>query len=585
MSTDETPRTADAAGTADAAVPLRHRLSSGHVALAVILIAYLPLVTLHLGGLWRRPHYQFFPLFLAGLGGLLWTRSTGANWQFLWTRRRCVFGGAILVLAVLLLLASVTLFSPWLAAVSALLLGAAALVVADPQTRRDLLPLWLALWLLIPPPVGLDGWLIQSMQRGVARDASQQLDLYGINHLPLGTTLAFPEKQLLVEEACSGIRSLFALVACTVLYALWMRIGILPVTTLLAGAFFSAYLANVLRVLLIVVAYNSWAIDLSIGWPHELLGLVVFTIALGLMGSLAVLVRVLFARIPAPEWQSSRVVRAWNWLVAGRRSERQTGRDEFFVEPTPQQPQPPQSERQPVVPVVPVTPRPIFAWSVAAVFLFLGGLQLVLMPGQRPTIDGRRPPPAEIVSESLLPAEQDGWTLVDYEVQERGERSQSPHSNSWTYRCPTFTAIVSFDYPYEAPHDLSVCYRNIGWRIGDQHVAGDTGRVGSQSRWPYQVVECHKPIEEHGHLLFCAFDVDGQPLDPPLSITTSVRKLFAGRLIRPSRLVPRVQDTYQVQLIVFSDHVLSEGERAAATDQFLRFRDMIRDRWIRGRDA
>ena len=42
---------------------------------AVVILAHLPLFLLHLRNLWvMRPHYQFFPLLLGGIGWLLWKR-------------------------------------------------------------------------------------------------------------------------------------------------------------------------------------------------------------------------------------------------------------------------------------------------------------------------------------------------------------------------------------------------------------------------------------------------------------------------------------------------------------------------------
>lgn len=559
----------------ETAVPFRHHFTATNVTLAVIALAYLPLLTFHLRQLWSRPHYQFFPVYLAGLCGLLWTRSNAGSWTLRgsrWSRGACC---GLSFLAATSLYVAVRLFSPWLASVSALMLTAAVIIVASPNTRRDVWPLWLAAWFVIPPPLGLDLQLIQWMQLGVAKMSSELLDVIGVMHLPLGATLALPEKHLLVEEACSGIRSLFALVACTLLYSLWARFGILRIVVLLVGACFTALLANVLRVVTIAVAYDSLAVDLSMGWPHELLGFAVFAIALGLMASLTVLVRTVFSPIGVPDEYSSGVIQFWNWLVEGRGGEQNLAYADDIV---------PASEQETEVSPTRASwgkMRQAVAGAVTIVFSLLLVLQYTLLSSDASISVSIPTPVSELITEALLPAQSDGWTMVDYQIRERAEQSESPRSNTWTYHCPTYSAIVSCDYPYTDAHDLSVCYRNIGWEIAGQRVVEASDQVDAKSPGPYQIVECFKPIDEYAYVLFSAFDGTGKYVDPPLISTKSLIHQFGRRLAGESSQDSAAEGIYQIQVVIFSDHLLSGAERTAATTQFFSFRHKIRDLWVR----
>src|SRR5205823_3954299 len=92
--------------------------------------------------------------------------------------------------------------------------GGRALVLA-------LLPVWLFLWLAVPLPLGLDQNLITSLQPLTARGSSVLLDQLGVFHVRAGNVIEVPGKRLMVEDACSGIHSLFAVLACTSFFALW----------------------------------------------------------------------------------------------------------------------------------------------------------------------------------------------------------------------------------------------------------------------------------------------------------------------------------------------------------------------------
>src|SRR5436853_413288 len=84
-----------------------------------------------------------------------------------------------------------------------------------------LAPAWFFLWLLIPPPLNLDQRLVTRLQTFTARQSSRLLDQLGVLHVMQGNVVVIPHKHLLVEEACSGINSLFSMLACTLFFVLW----------------------------------------------------------------------------------------------------------------------------------------------------------------------------------------------------------------------------------------------------------------------------------------------------------------------------------------------------------------------------
>src|SRR5262249_27427826 len=133
------------------------------VAVALLFtLAYLPLLAIHARQLWARPHYQFLPFVLAGAAYLTFLRMRDLGPLQPGSKRR-----SYLLLGIswgLLALAGL-LFSPWLGAVAALItLAALAYALGGATLLRRLLPVWLFLWLIVPPPFGLDQKFISSLQ-------------------------------------------------------------------------------------------------------------------------------------------------------------------------------------------------------------------------------------------------------------------------------------------------------------------------------------------------------------------------------------------------------------------------------------
>ena len=150
---------------------------------------------------------------------------------------------------------------------------------------RTLLPSWLLLWLAVPLPGQLDNQLVASMQRLVSSSASQVLEILGVLHSRSGDVLEVGGRQLLVEEACSGIHSLLPVLACTLFWLGWRGRPLAHCILLLLTVLPWVLLGNVARIVAVAMLDGLGGINLSAGWGHEALGYVVFAAMLGLMWS------------------------------------------------------------------------------------------------------------------------------------------------------------------------------------------------------------------------------------------------------------------------------------------------------------
>src|SRR5262249_24463783 len=128
---------------------------------------------------------------------------------------------------------------------------------------RRMLPIGLLLATVLPPPFGLDHKFILYLQRLATTQASHVLDALDIAHTVEGNIIALSEKQLFVEEACSGIHSLTSVVIVTMILMIWRQRPWLHAFIVMASALVWVLAANCIRIVLIAVAREWRDFDLA----------------------------------------------------------------------------------------------------------------------------------------------------------------------------------------------------------------------------------------------------------------------------------------------------------------------------------
>ena len=401
--------------------------------------------------MWNQEHRAFFPFVLAGAAYLVWFKLRPAVDPPASRPNRTV-AAALWTVAWLAVAASVAASGNWLGGLALLLvLPAWVYSLGGWKAVRYLSGVWLFLLLALPLPLGGDGWLVRSLQRLASDAAAGVLDLFGYVHVPRGVTLTIAgyDRPFFVDEACSGVNSLFSALCCVGFYLVWVERGLLRSAVVLAATVGWVLVANAARVLAIVLGTvelggADWAVggaDLSLnagGWGHELLGFAAFAAVLGLVVSTDRLLAFVVPQasvdlVDAPE--SRLADRAPGWA----------------------------SRLRPVG-----TP----VWATAAVaFALLAGVWFVRPPrvtigqGVAADLGTLRPLP-----EDALPAEWDGWRRVKYEAVERdGSESDvlGKFSRTWWFARGPMLAAVSVDGPFWKWHDLAYCYRGQGWECED----------------------------------------------------------------------------------------------------------------------
>lgn len=463
---------------------------------AFLAIGFLPLLSWHFYELLKRPHYQFALLipvaaWLLSIGEAEQEKSAG-TW-----RNRWLIGSLVPISLIGLGLAT-NLWSPWLAAVSFfIMLPALIWLLGGMAKLNQWFRGWVLCWMMIPLPFGLDEDLIVNLRTITTRLTSSVLDQFQLLHLQYGNVIEVPGKQLFIADACSGIHSLYVLLAAALFIGLWLSRGIIHILLLLAGAFFLVILENVSR-LFLIVAMLKYQVDLSVGIEHMILGGSLFVASLLILISLDQLI--LFITTS----KKSETQAAWFKWNGTKTKE--------FV--------PQRLEKN--------TFRFFTIGAVAAGLL--GIIQIYKSHGEVPDFAGLSYEEIDLPEFGLqgLPKTIAGFERADYKTIARvpgdpfGQASQQ-----WTYEKDGVTILLAIDYPYNGIHDLCVCYSNIGWAINEKRILTEeeVRVLNPEASNPIAVGKLSRDLYGHGLLAFSFFDLQGN--------SSAVIKELAEQSIQP----------------------------------------------------
>ena len=541
----------------------------------LLFAAQLPLVAIHLRNLWTQPRYQFFPLFVVLLGGLVWSRwkdvrqslhptappSAWSWWQ--------MFETPLLLGSLTTLAGGVIVDSPWLGMVSCLLaLTSLALTIQQHLPNSGVVAAVSALWILVPPPFNLDLRLVQFLQRKTALLSSRILDLLGFNHLLEGTVIQFPNRQVLVEEACSGVQSFFALVAVSILFGLWRQRRMWQIVVLIIASGCCSLAGNTLRILVITLIdprVHS-RIDLTTGWGHELLGLTAFAFSFGLLVSFDHFLQFLSGPIEDIDSEPTPMSQVWNRWLSRRMPSISANLDTQDLD----QFRPTQHAIQNIV-------RRRVPWWCIGLFLALTVLQMASLTRGH-LIEASQPSQSvnmgKLTARSLPPKLGD-WQFQQFDVEQRDDgRTEGGISRIWRYRHPAYDATVSLDYPFIDSHNLTTCYVHRGWIVTERKIYQRRSGIDAL---PYVEVQFRRPTGEAGFLLFALFDKHGQPVPPPATVTEYWQRLqnriagtrLAGLFNRSSNAVSGTSgEIFQLQIFISTHVDLTQKQRQVLHQHF-----------------
>ncbi|MBI1852948.1 MAG: exosortase/archaeosortase family protein [Planctomycetes bacterium] len=115
--------------------------------------------------------------------------------------------------------------------------------------------------------------------------------VFGVTATQSGSVLTLGAGELLVGDACSGIRSLIALFAMGTLVGYLTLRGTVRRMAVALAAVPAAVLANGLRIALFLVIANRAGVEATTGFVHEATGIAIYVMTLGLLLLLARILR------------------------------------------------------------------------------------------------------------------------------------------------------------------------------------------------------------------------------------------------------------------------------------------------------
>ena len=526
-------------------------LAQQYWAQLLLLVGFLPLLVIHFANLWARPQYQHFPFIIGIVGFLVYTRfkpiPDGLSGPVRRKRAYAMIGFSLVILS-----AGTLAFSPWFAALGfAFAAGGIILLLRERYELQNAFGIWLLICLLIPVPAKYEEKLSQALQRLTTVVSGELLELVRVPNIVEGVTLDIASRRLFIEEACSGIVSMMAIVAsCLIVAVLSNRALIHTIFLVLSGIAWAA-VTNVLRIVTIGIGLRKLNVDLSEGWQHDVLGLVLFAVALLMAISTDRLLAFFLAPVETeeggvPSWLTVAWDRVVGWLdplVPG------------LIESKPPENEAPLSLSQ--MPFV----------ALAGVFLMLGTVSLArgiyrVNKGDSVTFAASTGPLTDAMDADFMPETIGPWKRIDFQESHK-ERLFAQESRVWTYQNEDLVASFAMDFSFPSWHDLCVCYGKIGWSQND---AARTRQAEGHMGGDFVEAEFFKENSEEAALYFSLIEHNGQEFAPPETLN------WMGELRR--RLEPD-KTLYQIQLFASEVGDLSNRDRKQAEDLYLACRDRV----------
>lgn len=163
-------------------------------------------------------------------------------------------------------------------------LGGTLLVAGGwPALRAFWFPLLFLVFMVPIPGVILDA-LTGPLKQSVSQVAESLLYAAGYPVARTGVVLSVGQYQLLVADACSGLNSMFSLAALGLLYLHLMKYrSPMRNAILLASILPIAFVANIVRVMILVLVTYHFGDAAGQGFAHGFAGMVLFVVALLLL--------------------------------------------------------------------------------------------------------------------------------------------------------------------------------------------------------------------------------------------------------------------------------------------------------------
>lgn len=191
------------------------------------------------------------------------------------------WGLALIILSLLIYLFAYMAEIMTLASISLILfLASIVLFLYNFSALRELVFPIVFLFFMIPIPGQIYSQLTVPLQLFVTEVSVWLTALLGIPIFREGNVIHLPSRTMQVAQACSGLRSMISILPLSAILGYFtMKSNRLRYVLFLSGIP-TALIVNIVRVILLVIAYYYFDIDLTVGTIHTVFGIVIFMLAL-----------------------------------------------------------------------------------------------------------------------------------------------------------------------------------------------------------------------------------------------------------------------------------------------------------------
>jgi exosortase len=144
--------------------------------------------------------------------------------------------------------------------------------------RKILFPVFF-LFFMVPFPLVIITDISFKMKILAAKIAAACLNDFGIPAIRDGSLIRMQHAQVLVDDVCSGLRSLISLMALGSIFAFWMRASMLKRCVLFLTTIPIAVITNVVRIIFLSSIAEIWGPQYADGALHTVSGFLVFGVA------------------------------------------------------------------------------------------------------------------------------------------------------------------------------------------------------------------------------------------------------------------------------------------------------------------
>jgi len=523
--------------------------------LLLALFGFAPLLTQFFFNLWQFDTYQFFPLALAGATALFMRAAKEVEQPL---QPGSFFVPLFLIpIALLLLTSASVLWSPWLGALSFLLMTLGVVWgLGGWNFLKAVLPSWFVLLTMLPPPLKLDERFALLLQGWAVAGSSRILDALLIPHERTGLVIEIPGIRLLVEEACSGINSILFMTFICVFYAMWMRRSVFFTVILYIFTIGCVLAGNLVRIVTGAWAWYYYQVEILTGWKHEAIGLCLTATYIAL-----IILAEKILRNPARDYSAT---------------------DHESSE-----------SQQPLLQSIHLGGAFKF---LTILLVFLGLVQLVRGWDFHTQREGAKKVNTTQFDGSAffeLPAEIDGWKLAGEPKPQSKTAAYEDgvHSHIWRLQKNGMQAIISLDYPFFGYHDVTVCYRNSGWTVNESRLVQ---AAAENSFIPNMEIVLAKPGGVKAILLYSTVDESGIWLEDSPNRSAYNKEgeplqegnLFE-RLFSRFRLIPYANESYdtavnfRIQTLAAAQSGLSSAQKQELEKLFQKARLLLAEQFVK----